>query len=70
MITPNGINIEITDDFLIIDDIRIPLLRESDLILPQYKRDNRREELLLTIAEICAERYGLVLSYKEGDSLE
>jgi hypothetical protein len=61
MITRNGINIELTNDALIVEGISIPLLRESDRALPEYERGNRREELLLSIAELCAEKYGLQL---------
>ena len=61
MRTRNGMNIELTDDALIVEGVSIPLLRESDRALPEYERANRREELLLSIAELCADCYGLAL---------
>lgn len=70
MRTRNGINIELTDDALIVEGVSIPLLRESDRALPEYERANRREELLLSIAELCADRYGLALKSVDFPDLD
>jgi hypothetical protein len=61
MKTHNGITIELTADALIVEGVSIPLLRDVDRVLPEYERANRREELLLAIAEVCAEKYGFAL---------
>jgi hypothetical protein len=60
MKTRNGYTIELTHEALKIEGTTIDLTaRQTGL--PEYERSNRREELLLAIATICAEEYGFKL---------
>jgi hypothetical protein len=52
MKTRNNHTIVLTRENLTIDGIAIPLITPG---LPEFERSNRREELLLAIAAICAE---------------
>ncbi len=59
--TKNGYEINLTHETLDINGIQIPLNSKCEG-LPEYERSNRREELLLAIAAVCAEEYGLELA--------
>ena len=58
MKTLNGHTIVLTHEHLKINGTTIVLGTNG---LPEYERSNRREELLLAIAAICAEEYGFKL---------
>ena len=58
--TVNGHEIRLTHEALEVNGIKIPLNSKCEG-LPEYERSNRREELLLAIAAICADEYGFKL---------
>jgi hypothetical protein len=65
MKTRNGHTIELTRENLTINGIALPLITPG---LPEFERSNRREELLLAIAAICAEEYGFQLFDGDGEA--
>lgn len=56
---PNGYEIELTQDSLIVNGKSLPFNLAE--VTPEFVRSNRREEILLAIAAICAEEYGFKL---------
>jgi hypothetical protein len=66
MKTVNGYTIELTHEALTIEGTVIDLTARQER-LPEFERSNRREELLLAIAAICAEEYGLNLAENVND---
>jgi hypothetical protein len=63
MKTRNGHTIVLTQENLKINGRTIPLISPG---LPEFERSNRREELLLAIAAICAEEYGFSVRFDDG----